>query len=360
MPATPCSATLCRVAKLRIGFDVSPLHAPHPPGVVRATRGLVEALERRGVLEVVRLAPEGDLRAWRHKRLPALVRERDLLGLHSPVSSFPLRGPGRRVQTVHELPWRHGVAENADWKHRFWSAWGPVRADRVLCPSEHVARDLRRRWLPGSARIRVVPWGVGAPFGDLPEPGAVDEVVLGKYRLGQDPIALCVGAVREKKNLAAALRGLAEVRKRHGPRIQLVVTGPDTPQLRRDLGLASQLGLARFVSTPGEIPEQDLASLLRLASAAPVLSRSEGFAFPVLEALASGCVPIVPRDSAQAELAGSAGIAVDPADPNSVADGLVRAVMERESLRFDGVERAAQYTWDACAARVETLWQELA
>ena len=34
--------------RMRIGFDVSPLHRPHPPGVVRATRGLVAALERRG------------------------------------------------------------------------------------------------------------------------------------------------------------------------------------------------------------------------------------------------------------------------------------------------------------------------
>lgn len=348
------------MSPLRIGFDVSPLHVPHPPGVVRATRGLVEALERRGVLAVVRLAPEGELREWRHRRLPRLAGELGLHGIHSPVSSFPTRGPGRRVQTIHELPWRHGVQENADWKHRFWAAWGPLRADRVLCPSEFVARDLRRRLLPGAARIRVVPWGVGAPFGDLPAPGTVDEVVLGKYRLGADPIALCLGAVREKKNLAAVLHGLAEVRRRHGPRIQLVVTGPDTPQLRRDLGLVSQLGLSRFVSTPGSIDERDLPSLLRLASVVPVLSRSEGFAFPVLEALASGVPVVVPRDSAQSELAGPAGIVVDPENAASVADGLVRAVMERETLRFDGLERAAAFTWERCAERVEELWRELA
>lgn len=345
---------------LRIGFDVSPLHVPHPPGVVRATRGLVEALERRGVLEVVRLVPEGELRDWRHARLPRAVTELDLFGLHSPVSAFPRGGPGKRVQTIHEVPWRHGVRENADWKHRFWAAYGPWRADRVLCPSEFVARDLRRRWLPGASKLRVVPWGVGAPFGDLPEPGTVDEVVLGKYRLGQDPIVMCLGAVREKKNLAALLRGLAELRKRNGPRIQLVVTGPETAQLRRDLGLVSQLGLSRFVSTPGEIEERDLAALLRLAGAVVVLSRSEGFAFPALEALASGTPAVVSRDSAQAELAGAAGIAVDPEDPASVAGGLAKALLEREELRHGGLERAAQFTWEHCAERVEALWRELA
>ena len=348
------------MTKLRIGFDVSPLHVAHPPGVVRTTRGLVEALERRQVLEIVRLAPEGELREWRHRRLPRLVRELGLAGIHSPVSAFARAGSGQRVQTIHELPWKHCVAENADWKHRLWAAYGPMRADAVIVPSELVAHDLRRRILPGASKIRVVPWGVGAPFGDLPEPGTVDEVVLGKYRLGQDPLALCLGAVREKKNLAAVVRGLAEIRKRGGPRIQLVVTGQDTPQLRRDLGLVAQLGLSRFVSTPGIVDERDLPSLLRLASVVPVLSKSEGFAFPVLEALASATPVVVSRDSAQAELAGPAGILVDPEDPASVADGLVRAVQERESLRSDLVERAAQFTWDRTAGLVEAIWKEIA
>jgi glycosyltransferase involved in cell wall biosynthesis len=348
------------VAPLRIGFDASPLCVPHPPGVVRATRGLLDALEARRELEIVRLEPQGELREWRHAQLPKLVRELRLDGLHSPVSAFARGGPGLRVQTIHELPWRHGVAENADWKHRYWAAWGPVRADRVLCPSEFVARDLRRRLLPGASKVRIAPWGVGAPCSDLPEPGTVDEIVLGKYRLGQDPIALCLGAVREKKNLAAVVRGLAELRKQSGPRVQLVVTGEDTPQLRRDLGLVSQLGLARFVSTPGVIDERDLPALLRLASVVPVLSRSEGFAFPVLEALASGTPVVVPRNSAQSELAGGSGIEVDAADPSSVAGGLLRALNERESLRAAGLERAAAFTWDACAQRVEAAWKELA
>jgi glycosyltransferase involved in cell wall biosynthesis len=344
----------------RIGFDVSPLHVPHPPGVVRATRGLVEALERRGVLDVVRLAPEGELRAWRHRRLPQLVRELGLAGIHSPVSAFPRGGPGARLQTLHELPWKHGVAENADWKHKLWAAYGPVRADAVIAPSEHVARDLRRRVLPGASKVRVVPWGIGAPFGDLPEPGAVDEPVLGRYRLGQDPLALCLGATREKKGLAAVIRGLAEVRRRGGPRIQIVVTGDDTPQLRRDLGLVAQLGLSRYVSTPGRIDERDLPSLLRLASVVPVLSRSEGFAFPVLEAMASGTPVLVPPDSAQSELAGAAGIVVEPGDAAAVAAALVRAVEERAERTSALVERAAAYTWDRSAELVERVWKEIA
>lgn len=348
------------MATPRIGFDVSPLVVAHPPGVVRATDGLVRALEARDDVEVVRLKPEGDLRAWRHRRLPELVRELGLAGIHSPVSSFPRRGPGARVQTVHELPWKHGVRENAGWKHRALAAFGPLRADAVICPSEHVARDLRGTALGGRAKIHVVPWGVSAAFADEPPLGVVDEIVLGRYRLGQDPLALCLGAVRAKKNLAAVLRGLAELVARKGARVQIVVTGDDTPDLRRDLGLVSQLGLARFVSTPGRIAEEHLPSLLRLASVVPVLARSEGFAFPVLEALACGTPVLVPHNSAQSELAGSAGIVVDPDAASSVADGFVRALAERESQRAERVARAAEFTWPRCAERVAAIWKAIA
>jgi len=142
--------------------------------------------------------------------------------------------------------------------------------------------------------------------------------------------------------------------------VQLVVTGGDTPELRRDLGLASRLLLARFVSTPDVIAEEDLPSLLRLSTVVPVLSRSEGFALPVLEAMASGTPILVPNDSAQAEVAGPLGIGVDPDDAGSVADGFERAIRERESLRYKLSARAREFTWDRCAAGIESIWEELA
>jgi glycosyltransferase involved in cell wall biosynthesis len=342
---------------VRVGFDVSPLHRPHPRGIVRLVESLVAELERRGRIEVVRLAPEPaqSLRRWRRSALPAAVRPESLAGLHSFVSAFAWRGPGRRVQTIHELPWRHGVRENADLAHRCWAALGPRKADRVLTGTAFVARELGH-----VDKVRVCPWGVGPPFQEEPPPGAVDEPVLARYGLPDTPFALCVGAVRPKKNLAALLDGLAELRRRGGPALQLVVTGEHTPELRRDLGRAQRLGLARWISTPGTVAEVDLPALYRLASLVPVLSRSEGFGFPVLEALASGTPVVVPMDSAQAEVAGARGIAVDAADPASVAGGLERALLEREALRYVLPERARELSWSRCAAQVEELWEELA
>ena len=165
--------------------------------------------------------------------------------------------------------------------------------------------------------------------------------------------------MRAKKNLQALLHGMAErVRRKEEP-LQIVISGDDTPDLRRDLGLASKLGLSRWVTTAGSIEEQDLASLVRLSACVAVLSLSEGFGFPALEAAACGTPALVAADSAAAELLGEAGIAVDAADAGAVADGLQRAVEERRSLRPLLLQRAREYSWDACAQAVEDVWREL-
>ncbi len=357
------------LARMRIGFDISAFELPCSLGVRRVARSTVEALERRehageSALEVVRLAPPpgAALRRWRQRGLPALVASERLFGIHSFTSAFAWRGRGKRVQTIHELPWRHGADENAGLRHRAWATLGPRRADRVVCPTEHVARDLRAQPLATAgvaARTRVVSWGAGPEFADEPPPGTIDEAVLERYRLGGDPIVLCPGAVRPKKNLAATLRGVAEL-VRDGRRVEVVVTGGDTNGLRRDLGLASKLGIASHVTTLDAVDEADWPSLYRMAAVVPVFSTSEGFALPVLEALRCGTPVLVPADSAQSEVAGNGGTIVDPSDAQAVARALADVIERREALRYALSAEHAAKTWDATARAIADLWSELA
>ncbi len=345
---------------MRVGLDLSPLTHPHPPGVVRVVRELALRLRASERFEFVELRPDSgaDLRSWRQTELPKSIARDGLSGFHSFVSAFPWRGPGLRVHTVHELPWRHGVTENADWRHRFWASFGARRADRTLSATAVVRDELAESWLVKKEKLRVSPWGVGAPFGEDPPDGVVDEVVPGRLRLPEDPFFLAPGAVRAKKNLSALLEGFARLHA-SGARAQLVVTGPETADLRRDLGLVSKLGLARWVSTPGELPDSDLASLYRLAAGTCVLSGSEGFALPVAESLTCGAPVIVARGGSAAEVAGDVGIQVDPKDADSVAEGLRDALERRAELRAPALARGAEFTWERSASEIEEVWEEI-
>lgn len=343
---------------VRIAFDASPLERPYPLGVARATRGLVEALERRGVLEVVRLAPApGEPeRRWRQRVLPAAAERAAAIGIHSPVSAFALRGPGLRVQTVHELPWRHGVRENAGLTHRLWARLGVARADAVLTPTALVRDELLHECGGGERRVHACPWGVGPVS---PPPETVLRGARERVGVGDGPFGLVLGGTRAKKDLAASLRGLARLQEHGGPELALLVTGPPSADLEADLALARRLGVAARVHAAGTVEEDELAALVAGAAVVLVLSRSEGFGLPALEALAAGTPVLVSSGSAQAEVAGDAGLEVDPRDADDVARGLRRALEDDPARRRRGEARAAELSWDRCATQVEDLWTAL-
>jgi glycosyltransferase involved in cell wall biosynthesis len=338
---------------MRIGFDVSPLARPHPLGVERATRELVAALERRGRLDVVRLAPPAGMHLvrWRQLELPRACKPLGLAGLHSPVSAFSWFARVPRVQTIHELPWRHGADENADARHRFWARRGARRADAVLVPSEHVARDLRAETPAAAGKLHVVPWAPSTCFARTP---SAEDTAAVRAEFTR-PFVVCAGGARPKKaaeNVLAALHELAREQRYDG---DLVITG-----VRADERAAARARLAdvrvRFTDV---LTDERLAALYRAATAVVVIARSEGFGFPVIEALACGTPAIVRNGSAQAELAGGAGIAVDADDAAALGHAILRARDERAAWSLAGSRRAAEFSWDASAARVETLWREL-
>lgn len=365
---------------MRIGFDVSPLVFPTPLGVVRATRGLVDALERRRVLEVVRLAPTqgASSLAWRHVELARRARSLQLEGLHSPVSAFPLLTDVPVVATVHEVPWLAGASEGAGLAARFWASVPASAA--TLCPSDFTARSLAQH--RGHARrVVVAPWGLDDVFAtqgagaiegddasvmlaaeeDVPAScSASDAALLARFGLHPRRYVLCPGATRPKKNAALVVRGVAELDRIDGTRLSIAVTGAASAAAAQDRTLARALGLGeRFVEL-GAVADAELAALYRSCACVAVLSRSEGFAFPVVEALAAGAPVLVPRAGAAAESAGGEGVLVDVDDARAVAVGLQRALASRDARRRARSMHASTFTWDRCAERVEELWRSLA
>lgn len=304
------------------------------------------ALRARGAVEVVGVEPpaRGSLKRWRQTRLPGVAREMRADALHSFTSAFPLRGSVPVVQTVHEAPWKHGVEENAGWTHRAWARAGRLRAAAVCTPSARVARDLGEH--PG---LHVVPWGVDSCFG--PHPDATDRELLDRYPdLRGGPFILCLDGGRKKKRLDRVLAGAASVGS--GTGLRVATTGGPSPHL--DALDAKHPG--RLIRL-GVLDDGVLPALYRAAAGAAILSDSEGFSLPVLEALAAGCHVLVPNDSVAEETAGGAAMGVGPDDPAAVARAMERMLAGDSDLRARGLDRAGSMAWDQTAAALETLWE---
>ena len=352
---------------MRVAFDCSPLRFPHSPGLARVVEHAVAALEARGRMEVVRAMPPtgASLRRWRLGDWPRALRlgasqgrgpMAGVRGVHTFQAAFPLRVPQKRVQTVHEASWRHGVREQGALRRRLWCALGRRFADGIVTATQHSAADLGMRPASEGGKLHVIPWGVERDRSPG-DPDARDRQVLAEWGLEPGAFVLAPGASSPKKRPELLLEALARWPASQGPCPTIVWTacppGWSPPRKSLESKQAPPLRCLPVLS------EAALASLYRQAGAVAVVSRSEGFGLPVIEALAWGTPVIVTPHSAQAEVAGPAGLVAQSDRPEAVLAALAKAFRGEGPDREARLERALAFSWDQTAADLEALWESL-
>jgi len=243
------------------------------------------------------------------------------------VGPFAFPAPLPQQRTAEQTPFRKTAAI----------------AKRILVLSQFTASEVER-WLGvNPERIVVTPEAADAaifspgPVGALP-PG----LRPGRY-------LLCVGAHDERKNTAVLLAAFARAFSNGDP--PLVLT-------RRP----AKLPPGAIVVTADT--DAELVSLYRGALLVVAPSPYEGFGLPALEALACAAPILAARGGALIEVAGDAAAWVEhPFEAGAWVDALralVDDVSARARLAQLGPPRAAEFSWDRCAARTLATLREVA
>ncbi|MGY1824793.1 glycosyltransferase family 4 protein [Blastococcus sp. SYSU DS0541] len=293
--------------------------------------------------------------AW---QVGAPPRPRGADVVHAPTLLAPPRRRGvPLVVTVHDaVPWTHPgtlTPRGVRW-HRAMAQRVGRGADAVVVPTEAVARELRDHV---ELRAPVVVAGAGVSDRLRAPADAADRLT----RLGLTGGHLVTVATLEpRKGLDVLLTALAAAGGELPP---LAVVGHpgwggiDPSAMATDLGLPD--GSVRLL---GGVSDADLAAVLSGAVLAVVPSRAEGFGLPVVEAMAAG-VPVVTSDApALVEVGGGATRVVPAGDGKALAGALEELIAdpgERAALRAAGLARAADFTWDAVADRLWSLYARL-
>jgi glycosyltransferase involved in cell wall biosynthesis len=252
---------------------------------------------------------------------------------------------GTSVVTVHDLSFEHlpdvmGLKDRLLFKTQVPRS--TRRADRVLTGSEWTKRDLVDRYGLDQDRITVTPYGVDPAFSpDGPR-------AEGHY-------ALFVGAIQPRKDPLTAVEALALVNSD----LRLLLIGPEKLGAAQVRETVDRLGLGPRVDWKGHVDMEELARLYRGAAVLVFPSRYEGFGLPVVEAMASGTPVVATTAGAIPEVAGDAAVLVEPGDAAALADGIERALADRQRLVEAGLERARRYSWAQTARRTLDVYREL-
>lgn len=280
------------------------------------------------------------------------------------ASVLPIWHPRNSIFTAHDIAFEIFPEAFPSFMRNYlkWSTrFAAKRAERILTVSEATKKDLVKIYDTDPSKIFVTHLG----FDDekfKPRPYAEVQVVLDKYNLSYQKYILFVGTIQPRKNIARLVEAFQKIRKENRIEEKLILVGGRGWLWEPILKKVKTAGLDGSVKYLDYVDKEDLPYLYAGARLLTLPALYEGFGLPTLEAMASGVPVVVSNISSLPEVAGEAGVLVDPNSVDSIADGLLKVLTDsnlRQQMIEKGLIRAQEFTWENTAKKTLEVFKSL-
>lgn len=230
------------------------------------------------------------------------------------------------------------------------------RADRILTISDFSKREIIELLHVPEEKISIVPCAApvrckGLDFSELTV----------KYGV-KKPYFLFLSTIEPRKNIIRLLRAFDLVRKDTEHSCQLVMAGGNgwnNDAIFEELG---KITFRKDVVFTGFVSDEEKVSLFENAECLVFPSVYEGFGIPPLEAMQCGCPVVCSSAASLPEVVGNAAIFADPYSVESIADGMIQILSDRQlktELIKKGYEQAKKFSWDRSTEKLKEICREL-
>ncbi|MBR5914957.1 MAG: glycosyltransferase family 4 protein [Spirochaetia bacterium] len=279
---------------------------------------------------------------------------------HCLYSNHPLFFKGAQMVTIHDLKYvlhpefmgSRGKLKSIYLKNLMRHA--AKHCEKLITVSESTRNDLLKVFPHISKlaeRTEVVYEAATVSMKENPD-------IFKKFKLDK-PYFLYLGELRPHKNVERVIQAFMRFKAQAAPGsdIRLIVAGKPHKSFvmpadaRRD-----------DIIFAGYVKDDDAYTLYSNALAFCLPSLYEGFGLPILEAMKCGCPVITSDCSSTAEVAGSAGVLVDPLNVTQIADAMKRIYSDesfRKELVEKGYAREKEFSWGTAAEKTLEIYREI-
>ena len=306
--------------------------------------------------------PWGDL--WERFFLPKLLEREQADLFHGPAYRVPhTRCRCPTIVTIYDLTcWR--CASDYRWPFRCYMRWLIRRscksADGIIATSKAAANDLRDLLGVVESKVQVI---YGAADERFHRAESVDrQRLISIHPALAGPYILTVGTIEPRKRIDLLVTAYEKARAKGSLPHSLIVVGKVGWKPESGLSAMRQSPATSSIHHLGYVGEDDLVTIYQGADLFVCASRCEGFGLPPLEAMACGMPVVVTAGGALAETVGDAGVVVEPAGAQALADAvlaILKSEDRRRSLSEKALDRASQFSWKTAADQTIALYERI-
>ena len=295
---------------------------------------------------------------WEQLELPRFVDGNALLCLCNSAPLASLIGRINTIVTIHDLAYLYFPQAYSRRYRLLYRILTPLImrfATRIITVSAAERASIVKLFPQVESRLTAIQNGTSA-MPDLPvQTNGV------KCNTQLTHLVLYVGALNRRKNLQGVVDAFRKVKSQLG-NVRLGIVGSAGAAFSK-AGFVVPPEIVGHVDFFGQIDDfVRLAELYSRSRCCVFPSFFESSGLPPIEAMSCGC-PVVTSDiPALRERCGDAALYCNPADPDSIADQILKLLKSEtvyEEFRRRGTEWARRFSWDECARETFSVVKEL-
>jgi glycosyltransferase involved in cell wall biosynthesis len=303
-------------------------------------------------------------------KLPRLISQLSPDITHFPHFNVPVLLSRPYVVTIHDilmhkqkgmeattLPLPVYYFKRLGYKAVFRKA--VVGSKRIIVPSKYVKREIADYYKVPLEKIVVTYEGLDEQIrSSLPS-----YALYRRYHL-RAPYFLYTGNAYPHKNLKRLIEAIVQLNHHSAKKVSLVIASARNVFTHRLEKVTAKLKAREYVRLLGFVPDDDLGTLYKNATAFVFPSISEGFGLTGLEAMAHGTLVIASDIAVFKEVYRDNAIYFNPFDYSSIVKAMEEVLemesKDRQKIIAKAREFIKKYTWEKTAEETLRIYKQAA